>query len=594
MRGLIFIVVCCVPLALAQASAKSSSLSPNGKIVYSSSAGPNVNNAEIFSIGVDGSRRRDLTRNQADDGDFAWSPTGDRVAFVRANGLYVMRADGSEQRLLTPPDIRAAEPTWSPDGRRLAFSGLRPDPGIWVVGADGAGLTLLAEDARSPVWAPRGSTVAFVRIANSQFLLEVVDADGGAPLRLAGRCLSRPTWSPDASALAYAGGVGNNGDHVLYRVAVGGGTPERLYLDENSGLANPAWSPDGTRIAFAQGGWIKSVDASGGDRKTLALGARPAWSPDGHWIAYATDSAVHVMLAEGRFSTRKVRDERPGRITTGPAWSPDGQTLLFASMNTRNDDEVFVVNPDGSQGRQLTRNTVDDELPAWSPDHTRIAFARKARLTGPSIWVMTASGRHQHRLGLGTHPSWSPNGSQLAFERDGVVYTMSDRGRGVRRITRGTKPVWAPRGRKIAFERGTKIYLANANTGAVRRLADRVSGLACAQYGEGDPAIATLSSPDWSPDASRLAVSLACDYYKSSYVAAKIVSSRGNGVIGDVPINDLVPESRLAWSPDGTRLAFSVAPPGHPYDRTIATAKLDGTSLRTITAGAGLDHDPDW
>ena len=185
--------------------------------------------------------------------------------------------------------------------------------------------------------------------------------------------------------------------------------------------------------------------------------------------------------------------------------------FVFASGNWGVDAELFVVNRDGSQRRQLTTNIVDDMLPAWSPDHTRIAFARKARPTKPSIWVMTASGASQHRLRFGTHPSWSPNGSHLVFERDGVIYTMTEHGRGLRRITRGTRPVWAPRGRKIAFERGTKVFLANVDTRAVRLLADRVGGLACEQYGEGDPAVATLSSAEWSRDASRLVVSLSCD-----------------------------------------------------------------------------------
>ncbi len=267
--------------------------------------------------------------------------------------------------------------------------------------------------------------------------------------------------------------------------------------------------------------------------------------------------------------------------------------IVFASMNVGDDAEVFVVSLDGSERQQLTTNTVDDMLPAWSPDHARIAFARKARLGKPSIWVMTASGAHQHRLRLGTHPSWSPSGSQLVFERDGVIYTMNDHGRRVRRITRGTHPVWAPRGRRIAFERSTKVLLANVDTRAVRLLANRVGGLACDQYGEGDPAVATLSSPEWSPDASRLVVTLSCDYYKSSYVAAKIVGLHSNGVIGDVPINFLVPDSRLAWSPDGTRLAFSVTPNRTSYYR-IATAKLDGTDETTVTSGTAFDHDPDW
>ena len=49
----------------------------------------------------------------------------------------------------------------------------------------------------------------------------------------------------------------------------------------------------------------------------------------------------------------------------------------------------------------------------------------------------------------------------------------------------------------------------------------------------------------------------------------------------------------MAWSPDGTRLAFAYEPARYP-NYEIATAKLDGTDVTTVTSGAGLDRDPDW
>jgi Tol biopolymer transport system component len=269
--------------------------------------------------------------------------------------------------------------------------------------------------------------------------------------------------------------------------------------------------------------------------------------------------------------------------------SASDKIVFVSTTSPGGHSEVFVVNLDGSQRLELTRNTTDDLLPAWSPDHARIAFARKAGRGKPSIWVMTASGANQHRLRLGTHPSWSPSGSQLVFARDGVIYTMNDRGRRVRRITKGTHPVWAPRGRRIAFERGTKVFLANVDTRAVRLLTSRVGGLACDQSGEGDPVMATLSSPEWAPAGSRLVVSLSCTSPSGHSVVAKIISARGSGVIRDLPIGNLLPASRMAWSPDGTRLAFGLYP-----DHGIATAKLDGTDVTTVTSGAWFDLVPDW
>jgi Tol biopolymer transport system component len=592
MRRSALVLLCVLPFTPVAAGAHGSSAASGPKILFSSDAGPNVHTPEIYAIRADGSRRRNLTRDPGYDGTFVWSPTGDRIAFLayrrdagRLPGIYVMNADGSGQRRVTPTDLSvslSSSFTWSPDGRRLAFSADRADysPAIWVVGADGSGLRPFVERGFYPVWAPRGNRIAY-RTASA---LEVVDADGGSPVRVAdGYGMSPPTWSPDASALAY---LVSDGIHAgLYRVASGGGQPQLLALGSSGDLADPLWSPRQDRIAFTEGSVIKTVDAEGGPVRALGEGASPAWSPDGGRIAFATDSGIHVMDADGAHR-RKVRDESPAVVAAGPGWSPDGETLLFASLRETADDEIFVVDPNGSRLRRLTSNNVDDVQPSWSHDHTRIAYVRDS---GPSIWIMSATGRNKHRLAAGTYPSWSPAGSQLAFERGSVVYTMNDRGRRARRIAGGEWPVWAPRGKRIAFVRGTKVFTANAATRAVRFVAD----LECEPVGEGDMAT-TLSRPEWSPRATWLVVVVACETTRYVEVSALIVDPGGAGVMGQVPV-DVAAGSRVAWSPTGGQLAFEVSHGGNPYGgSTLSRAHLDGGATTEVTRGAGDDHDPDW
>jgi len=595
MSRLILVVACVLPLTVAHTGAETSASSPRGKIVYASMWGPNVHNPEIYSIQADGSQRRNLTMNQAYDADFALSRAGDQVAFVSyrrssSSELFLVRVDGSELRGLTPPGLRAlTSPTWSPDGRRLAFAGFSQDAnshGIWVVDADGTNLRQVTRDGRNPVWAPTGNRVAFTGDANQVSTLDVVDVDTGARIRLVNdSVIWAPSWSPDGQELAVVRFA-----HALYKVDADGGTPELLVSDEAREIKSPAWSPTGAKIAFGSGETsIKTVAANGGAVETVSEGDRPVWSPDGRQIASAGESKVFVGNADGT-GRRVVRSEPRARITFGPAWSPDGHTLLYASMITDNDRELYSVNADGSQRKQLTKNRVDDVQPAWSPGHKRVAFVREVR-DGLAVWVMTATGRRQRPLRIGIRPSWSPDGKRLAFESGGDIYTMNDRGKALRRITRGQRPVWAPRGRKIAFLRGTKLLVVDAKTKTVR-MPDALPR--CDYVGEGGRPPAIPSTPEWSPGAKRLVVSVYCDYDRWAYTKVWIVDIR-DGLDGELPI-DISPGERLAWSPDGTRLAFSLGSDPYPSFgyRTIHTAALDGSGGTTVTTGAGDDIDADW
>lgn len=140
------------------------SFAPNGKRLVFARSGRG-----IFTIRLDGSGLRQLTLH-AHDQHPVYSPDGTRIAFVRADRLYVMQSDGRRQRLLRRAPHLRLRPSWSPDGNKIVIGdGDSGDAILHVLDArTGRALkhTLLMEGdlARGfhgPLLAPNGRTIVF-------------------------------------------------------------------------------------------------------------------------------------------------------------------------------------------------------------------------------------------------------------------------------------------------------------------------------------------------------------------------------------------------------------------------------------------------
>jgi len=196
---------------------------------------------------------------------------------------------------------------------------------------------------------------------------------------------------------------------------------------------------------------------------------------------------------------------------------------------------------------------------------------------------MAADGTGLRRLFAGSQPSWSPDGSKLAFAQAGAVTTRSVRGGPATQVTQGYSPAWSPSGAEIAFVRGTSLMAVDPHTRVERTIVDFAQ--ACTGGSE-----VSIAGPDWSPDGRRLVFAAVCDDGRFASTSAGIVHADGSGLRW-LRSNGFAP-TRLAWSPDGARLAFVA----ESERRQIGTVKLDGTGQTTVVrddAGAAY-LDPDW
>ena len=170
-------------------------------------------------------------------------------------------------------------------------------------------------------------------------------------------------------------------------------------------------------------------------------GLAPAWSPDGESIAFLSYQSVipemFVMNADGSEVRKLTNNDDDEGV---PVWSPDGESIAF-TKSRYNDGEyvgsdIFVMNADGSEERQLTNNHGRVFEPVWSPDGESIAFTRSRRarngfgFDGFDIFVMNADGSEERQLtkndDIEIGVMWSPDGGSIAFSSGQATNTFQD------------------------------------------------------------------------------------------------------------------------------------------------------------------------
>jgi Tol biopolymer transport system component len=259
-----------------------------------------------------------------------------------------------------------------------------------------------------------------------------------------------------------------DGDDEIYAMDLDGSDARQL-TNNNDVDAAPVWSPDGTKIAFSsesgtddRASKVYVMNADGGeplrivdDRHKLSDEGLPTWLPDGLHVAFVSHRNVEVGSAEDNsrrdewmscyggskdpnlcdpILTRFINPQvfiagvdgsDPVQITQNPdvsgyqtmMWSPDGSQVAF-SRYVGYDTEIFAMNADGSNVRQLTDNNDVDESPVWSPDGTQIAFSSD-RFGDYRLLLMAADGTDVREItddgGDDWSPVWSPDGRYIAF-----------------------------------------------------------------------------------------------------------------------------------------------------------------------------------
>lgn len=447
------------------------------------------------------------------------------------------------------------------------------------------------------------------------------------------RSEQEPDFSPDGTRFAWVDHYRGN----LYVTDVATGDTTKLVTGD---VSHPHFSPDGTKILFQTATWkemgnlripgppaIYAVDADGSNPTHLTRGELPIWTPEGR-IAFLRTNYEIVKRREGDGVTIETIPEpteffimnadgsdlekvyqAPGRVSIRDAdWSPDGERVV-AEANLHGQSDIYVLDITQETVERLTFDQQDDTSPSWSPDGSMIAFHTGRWGTGvghAEIAVMNADGSDVAQLTNDCwddyDPTWIPN--------DAAVRML---------------PLWSPppppdlgedelpSPDQILFVDDVKGYsdiyaVSPDGSHRVNVTAD----------------LAQDTSPAWSPDHTKIA--LASDRTRSGNMDIYVMEL----TTGKTTRLTSGPEDEMdpTWSLDGSRIAFTQEPDQivvmnadgserivvaggvlqggdptwSPDGRTIAfwrdwdlwAVNLDGTDERRLTGGSSADYEPAW
>jgi len=303
----------------------------------------------------------------------------------------------------------------------------------------------------------------------------------------------------------------------------------------------------------------------------------------------------------------------------GPAARAATNGRIAFQAQVGRDGQVFTIRSDGSGLTQVTHLRRDNPgpgayEPSWSPDGSRIAFNTATRFTAPlftrvNVFTIAPDGSDLMELPLAVRnfngdPAYSPDGQQISFDQDvgraqptvhGIFIADAD-GSDARRLTTSFAT-------KEGFDTESQ-WSPDGTTIAFTRVKNERKAAIFTIHTDGTgltqltPYKLDAASPDWSPNGSTIAFN---SYWDSpGGKAARIMTMRPDG--SDMTAitsnrHGTVFSFRPSWSPDGTRIVFARAAPRgkHSFRLQLFTMKPNGGGVEQLThMPEAFPVNPDW
>ncbi|HKR15369.1 MAG TPA: protein kinase [Pyrinomonadaceae bacterium] len=484
----------------------------------------------------DWSRAAHLQLTNQHGTEFFPSLAPDGRSFVYAsneNGnfdLFEQRVGGKNAKPLTPnTSSDEIQPVFSPDGERIAFRSTREPAGVYVMEAGGENVRLVMAGCHHPSWSPDGKEVVCSTAGHDEApttrntwpsALWIANVETGEKRHLCENDAMQPSWSPNGDRIAFWFMHPSAGKSDIATISRSGGEIEVITNDAATNW-NPVWAPDGKSLYFASDRsgnmsfWRVAIDEKTGKVRGEPEAVSTPATFNRH-LSFSRDSRRMIYVQTDRQSNiRGIRFDpvaektvgepfwitRGDRLTVRPELSPDGARFVLR-LPRHTQDDVVVVNRDGSNWRDLTNDKFFDRYPRWSPDGKRVAFVSD-RAGRYEVWMLDAETTNLRQItfdstGDTTFPLWSPDGARIAFRRN-FVYAVVDI----------NKP-WSEQGLHVLpMPPGEQRFLAWDWSPDGKRLIGNLSGPPSIvgsysfETGEYEQLTEFGASPMWFPDSTR-------------------------------------------------------------------------------------------
>ncbi len=314
--------------------------------------------------------------------------------------------------------------------------------------------------------------------------------------------------------------------------------------------------------------------------------------------AYLYDVQTRQQVLGKRFSITDVTlirraahefaDQIVFELSAGASQGVATTKIAYASLKG-DAKEIWLMDYDGANARQLSFNGGINKFPEWSPDSKQVAYVTK--LPTENRWqlrIQNIDGPVRNLDLSGSYvssPAFAPDGrlafsARLGNSRDSDIFTVSGPdGRGLRNITSAagidTSPTWSPTGAQIAFisdrSGSPQVWVMDSDGSNVRRLIQE--GGHC-------------DSPAWSPDGRFILYSWQAprqwkhDVYLVEIASGRIFQlTRGSGSY-----------ESPHWAPDGRSITFQSTRSG---SKQVFIMNADGDNLKQVSA-YGINEGPSW